>query len=132
MEFHPDKCSALSITKSKKPIHYEYQLHGQHLEHVKSVKYLGVTIQSDLKWISHVNTVNSKANRTLRFLRRNLKTSSPAIKEKAYKSLVRLSFEYASSVWGPYTENLTNQGEMVQRRAACFNSAEQIPLCSKC
>ena len=120
MEFHPDKCSVLSITRSKTPIHYEYQLHGQPLEHVKSAKYLGVTIQSDLKWTTHVNTVTNKANRTLGFLLRNLKISSPAIKEKAYKSLVRRSPEYASSVWDPYTENLANQVEMVQRRAARF------------
>ena len=50
MELHPDKCSVLSITRSKTPIHYEYQLHGQPLEHVKSAKCLGVTIQSDLKF----------------------------------------------------------------------------------
>ena len=66
MELHPDKCSVLSITRSKTSIHYEYQLHGQPLEHVKSAKYLGVTIQSDLKWTTHVNTVTNKANRTLK------------------------------------------------------------------
>lgn len=37
MEFHPDKYSLLSITRSKATIHFEYRLHGQSLEHIKIV-----------------------------------------------------------------------------------------------
>ena len=76
MAFHPDKCNVLSITKSKTPINYNYTLHGQVLQHVDKAKYLGVTIQSDLKWHSHVTNITKKANSTLGFLRRNLNINS--------------------------------------------------------
>ena len=47
-------------------------LEGTNLENVESIKYLGVTITSDLRWNTHVSNVCTKANRTLGFLRRNL------------------------------------------------------------
>ena len=68
---------------------------------VSSAKYLGITIQQDMNWDNHINNVANKANRTLGFLRRNLKISSSAIKDRAYKAFVRSILEYASSVWDP-------------------------------
>jgi hypothetical protein len=43
------------------------------LQEVDSSKYLGVTISKDLRWDDHINTITAKANRTLGFLRRNMK-----------------------------------------------------------
>ena len=54
-----------------------------------SVKYLGVHINKQLNWNTHVNYTAAKANNSLNFLRRNINVSNPKIKEKAYKSLVR-------------------------------------------
>ena len=59
------------------------------LENVESIKYLGVTITSDLRWNTHVSNVCTKANRTLGFLRRNLYSCPQEVKEAAYKGLVR-------------------------------------------
>ena len=120
MEFHPDKCQTLSITRRKKPTLHKYTLHGKTLENVTSAKYLGVTITSDLKWDTHISKTVSKANSTLGFLKRNLKVSSPRVKQQAYFSYVRPTLEYASSVWDPYTVKAQHSIEMVQRRAARF------------
>ena len=49
MKFHPDKCQVLTITRKKKPIHFDYVLHGHKLEHVQTAKYLGVTISHDMR-----------------------------------------------------------------------------------
>ena len=120
MEFHPKKCEVISITRKRNPIMYPYKLHGHQLQHVKVIKYLGVSISQDLRWDAHVNNTVSKANRTLGFLRRNLSVGNTKIKQQAYMSLVRPGLEYASTVWNPYTETLKNKLEMVQRRAARF------------
>jgi hypothetical protein len=93
----------LSITRNKTPVKHTYTLHEHQLEHADKAKYLGVTIQSDLKWDSHINNITTKANKTLGFLRRNINISSNKVKEQTYKSLVRPSLEYAHSVWDPYT-----------------------------
>ena len=71
MCFHPDKCNVLSITQKQKYIKFTYKLHGHSLEKTDSTKYLGITLQSNLKWDKHINNITSKANQTLGFLRRN-------------------------------------------------------------
>ena len=66
----------------------QYTLHGQFMESVDSEKYLGVNISQDLNWNHHVNIITGKANRTLGFVKRNVKTKNEAVKELAYKTLV--------------------------------------------
>ena len=118
MEFHPGKCQVIRITKSLKPKDTAYYLHGHKLEVVSSTKYLGLTIQQDLKWNTHINQVVNKGNRTLGMLKRNLKISSPSIKTMAYRGLVRPQLVYSSTVWDPHHKVHINKVEMVQRRAA--------------
>ena len=72
MRFQPVKCNMMQLTRKwTKKIHASYTLEGTDLENVESIKYLGVTITSDLRWDTHVSNVCTKANRTLGFLRRN-------------------------------------------------------------
>ena len=73
-----------------------------------------------MSWDEHVSNLCFKANRTLKFLRRNLKISSSEIKERTYKALVRPHLEYASSVCDPNKEKNKTKTEKVQRRAPRF------------
>ncbi|XP_076461755.1 uncharacterized protein LOC143294209 [Babylonia areolata] len=102
------------------PLHFNYCLHGHILETITSAKYLGITICSDFSWDTHINHLCNEANKTLGFLRRNIKVSSRKIKEMAYKSFVRPILEYASSIWDPHTEQNISKFEAVQCRAARF------------
>ena len=120
MKFHPEKCNLLSITKNRNVIKTDYIPHGHKLEHIKSAKYLGVELTSDMKWTSHVNNICAKANKTIGFLKRNINISNKSIKEKAYKSLVRPTVEYASAAWNPHQKGDIQKLEMIQRRAARF------------
>ena len=66
MRFQPVKCNMIQLTRKRiKKIHASYTLEGTDLENVGSIKYLGVTITSDLRWNTHVSNVCTKANRTL-------------------------------------------------------------------
>ena len=49
MEFHPDKCEVISITRKRQPKKFSYYLHGKELKHVPHIKYLGVNISHDLR-----------------------------------------------------------------------------------
>ena len=95
-------------------------LEGTDLENVESIKYLGVTITSDLRWNTHVSNVCTKANRTLGFLRRNLYSCPQEVKEAACKGLVRPVLDYGSSIWDPPSVVLQEELESVQKRAARF------------
>ena len=120
MAFHPGKCVTLPVTRKRTFTNNQYQLHGHTLASVTSAEYLGVTISQDLSWDRHITNICAKANKTLGFLRRNLKISARNLKETAYKAFVRPILEYACTVWDPHTEQNISKIEAVQRRAARF------------
>ena len=62
--------------------------------------------------------ITNKENKTLGFLKRNLKQCSSYAKEKACKALARPIVEYSSSAWECYTGKNIVQVEIVQRTAA--------------
>lgn len=100
---------------------HEYTLHGVPIKTVQSTKYLGVHVSRDLKWNTHICKTTAKSNRTLGFLKRNLRVKSPALKSKAYTTLLRPQLEYCCSIWDP-RKGIENNGshnlEKIQRRAA--------------
>ena len=59
-----------------------------------------------MKWDAHVNNVVNKGNRSLGFLKRNIRIKSHDLRSKAYKAIVRPTLEYASSTWDPYTKKI--------------------------
>ena len=120
MAFNPDKCEVIHISTKRKPITNTYSIHGKELNTADHAKYLGVTISSDLSWKKHIDNITKKANSTMSFIRRNIRSSPPSAKSNAFKTYIRPTVEYASSVWSPHSEGLINQLEMVQRRAARF------------
>ena len=85
-------------------------------------KNLGVTISSDLSWSRHADNVTKKANFTMGFLKRNIRSAPKAAKEIAYKTFVRPIMEYASTAWASFTDTVNHMIEMVQRRTAKFVS----------
>ena len=120
MEFHPDKCQLLRVSKKKSPSEYTYSIHSSDISETTYAKYLGVTISNNLSWNRHINNICGKANSTINFLHRNFKSCSPKVKDRLYCTYVRPALEYCSSVWDPHTKLNINKLEGVQRRAARF------------
>ena len=89
MEFNPSKCQVIHVTRRQSPFQTSYYLHNVLLESVPTVKYLGVDINNNLSWDAHIDRIAGKANQTLGFLRRNIKTRSKSVKTLAYQTLVR-------------------------------------------
>ena len=90
------------------------------LESITDATYLGVTVSDNLSWHKQIAKVVAKGNKTLGFVRRNVRTASKKTKTLAYKALVRPITEYASTVWSPHQKELVHDIEMVQRRAARY------------
>ena len=110
----------MRITRSRTPITKFYTLGGQILDQVNQAPYLGVLISEELEWAPHINSITSKANSTLGFIRQNLKQCPKDLKELDYMSLVRSKLEYAAGTWDPHHEYNINKLERVQRCAARF------------
>ena len=51
MRFQPVKCNMMQLTRKRiKKTHASYTLEGTDLENVESIKYLGVTITSEMEY----------------------------------------------------------------------------------
>lgn len=119
---------SLNITKTCLVSFHRRQLHtppkyfvfGSEVSSVSSCKYLGITLTQNLTWSSHIMNVASEANRTLGFIRRNLRLATPSIKTLVYLTYVRPKLEYASAIWDPHQSNLSSALEKVQNRAVRF------------
>ena len=120
MQFNPGKCYVMHITNSRNQQHSNYQLCGQTLATVDSHPYLGVHLQNDMGWSTHIGHVTARANRMLGVVRRNLSNCPESLKQTAYFSLVRPHLEYASVVWDSHLKKDIKGIEQVQRSAARF------------
>ena len=96
MKFNPEKCYVIHVTKKKIPFKLNYKLHNHILQPVDNSKYVGATISNDLDWGPHINNITTKDNKTLGFLRRNMKNCTCT-----YTSLLRPVVDYSSPVWNP-------------------------------
>lgn len=119
MTLNVKKCKLMCVSRSSSNLTM-YYLGGNALEAVDSYKYLGIHITSTLSWNTHIDYIVSKANRMLRYLKRNFYSAPTNTKLVLYKTIVRSQLEYASSIWDRGIEILTNQLEMVQNRSARF------------
>ena len=78
MVFNPDKCKILSITRSKNPLVFNYNINGSPLEHVGVLKDLGVFIDGTLYFNTHVDQLVSKYNRVCGLIKRSVGFKAPA------------------------------------------------------
>ena len=73
------------------------------LAKVSSVRYLGVQINSDLSWSTHIANLCNKARRLIGFLyRRFYKNADAKTLLQLYKTFIRPRLEYCCIVWDPH------------------------------
>ena len=120
MRLNATKCFVLRLSHARSPKQFKYTLGGTTLAETTSHSHLGIEITGDLKWENHIHSITARANRALGFIRRNLYSCPKELKATAYQTLVRPHLEFSSTVWDPYTQELKDQLEKVQRRSARF------------
>jgi len=70
MMFNIKKCNIISITNStKNKIHHQYTMDNEPLNSIDTCVYLGVTVNSRLRWNQHTDQISAAANCMLGFLR---------------------------------------------------------------
>jgi len=123
MKLNIAKCKVLSLCSNKsKSVKYMYgaDLPGigfSELEHVDSIKDLGVTLDCELSFNTHIYDKINVAYKMLGLIKRNFKDVDNFAYITLYKSFVRSHIEYANSVWCPHGIGLVRDIEKVQKRA---------------
>ena len=97
----------------------EVELKKEPLQIVDEVKLLGVIISKDLKWHKNTSYLTKKANKKMRMLHKFSKfTKNKSHLMHIYKSQVRSSLEYCSTVWhSSLTQTDCSDIERVQKAA---------------
>jgi len=119
MSFNIAKCAHLRVGKGRDD-DTKYSFCGKQLDTVTSHPYLGIELQSNLKWDRHIGKIVTKATQLLAMLRRVLKTADLPTRKIAYLTIVRPTLEYAGQIWDPYTKTQIKQLEKVQNQAMRF------------
>ena len=119
MEFNSDKCEVLRITRKRNPVIFPYKLHKKELNVTNAAKYLGVIISKDLNWTPHINNITGKAKNTLRFVKRNIKTSN----KKSKKWLIILMSALSSNTVPPSAVPGKN---LFRKKLKVFNGQQHV------
>lgn len=116
MQLNAAKCKSITFTRCHTSIRYDYSINSSIVERVDSIRDLGVTLDSKLKFNEHISTVTAKGFAVLGFIRRNSQSfQDPYTLKALFCSLVRSIMEYASCVWSPYHATQIIRVEKVQR-----------------
>lgn len=101
MKLNPTKCVKMDISFMRNPqVQPNVVISNHHLATVSNAKVLGVNIQSDVKWESHVKFIEKRANGKLYMLRLLKRYGLPCEDLlTVYVGYVRPVTEYAAPVW---------------------------------
>lgn len=110
-----------------------YAVNDTIVETASSIKYLGIFLSCDLTWNSCLEYIANKSFKKVSLLKRRLKCANADTKLQAYKTFIRPSLEYASTIWHPHTAILTDTLESLQNKAArficsCYSSYQSFSL----
>ena len=130
LQFNPQKTVVIMFTRATKEMTRRVRMDGQLLPYSKSVVYLGVTLDSEIKWFPHVRNKIKKAKGLL------MKIASitsaywgprPKLMKWAYTGIVRPVLSYAALAWGHAAENddIENMLRRVNRLA--MNTMVKVP-----
>ena len=115
LKFNPRKCNAMVFSRKRPataPIR-PLMLNGQTLDIMDMVKYLGLTICSDLSWSRHINIITSRARRLVGLLFRQFYSCTDSYTlSKLYTTMVRPHLEYACEVWD---QRLGKDSKLIER-----------------
>ena len=119
LEFHLDKCVSMSINeKGEQP--RIYKMRETTLKQVKQEKDIGVIVDDQLKFESHIYEKINKANSMMGLIRRSFVHMDEDMFKKLFKALVHPHLEYANTIWNPTKIKDITAIENVQQRATKY------------
>ena len=122
MKVNPDKFQAIAIGKNTQSKNISFNLNGNIIKTEDEVKLLGVTIDYELKFNSHITNICRKASRQLNVLKRMGKYLNRLGKLTIYHSFILSNFNYCPVIWHFCSEANTKKMEKIHERALKFTS----------
>ena len=119
MPFNTAKCEVIAFSsKGSLPSFYKIGEHPQN--YADEIKYLGVVMQSKLRFNRHIAGKVNRAKKVLGCIKYALNTAPQCAKLLAYSSLCRPILDYANVLWDPAGAASVQELEAVQSRPIKF------------
>ena len=99
VDFNPVKTELITISNKRLPETRPLSFGDRTLSNVTEHKHLGVILQNNCKWESHINFIISKARLQVACLRSFKYKLSRKTLEIMYKAFILPHFDYADTVW---------------------------------
>ena len=97
MVLNPDKCHFLTLGFNK--LFPDFSFENTIIKNVTEEKILGIVIDNNLNFKSHLKKVSEKANRKLRALARISKLTTPTQKKNLINFFINAQFTYCPLIW---------------------------------
>ena len=108
LEFGPDKTHVIPFTNKAKNI--KIRINYKTIEHTKQIKFLGIIIDQNLKFIHHTKYITQKAHAIYRSICRFVRPTWGLCSENIkiiYEHVIEPIVTYAAGVWGDATKYKT-------------------------
>ena len=127
LQLAPEKCQIFSVTGLRgRGCTHEYFINGRALQRVSRIRDLGVIVDPDLKFVTHIDAITHKAAAVSWMIRASFSSGDQRVLKLAYCTYVRPILEYCSAVWNPHHRYLIDRVEKIQKRFT-----KSIPSLSK-
>ena len=128
LKLNPAKTKFMLISRKRFPPNLSVCIEGTPIIQGESLKYLGVTITSDLSWSTHINSTCTKARKQLSFLHRNFYQANHQSIAYLYKTPILRLLDYCCCMWDPHQSTYTAKLEKVQKFAAKLASGQKTTI----
>ena len=100
------KCQKITFARSDRTLPTCYYIDRKPIQEVNCIRDLGVLLDNNWSFHSHMQHVLSKSSRTLGFIKRlTAKFTSLDTVVYLFKALVLPTLTYSSIIWSPYSQN---------------------------
>ncbi|KAI5631895.1 reverse transcriptase (RNA-dependent DNA polymerase) domain-containing protein [Phthorimaea operculella] len=121
LDFNVAKCKIITFTRKQEPICYPYNISGTSLERVTQMRDLGLTLDVELTFNTHIVEMCKHASKTLGFvMRQTSRFRDRHTIVMLYYSFVRSALEYNCIIWSPHEKKYKLMIEQVQKKFARY------------
>jgi len=120
MKINIDKTKFMVLNRQNVEYSLQLKIKDDSIEEVKEIKYLGVVIDTKLKFQGHINHVSKKLAKNIGFLQRSCRQLSTKYKISVYKTIIEPHFIYCPSVLFILPDSMIDKLQKLQNRAMRF------------
>lgn len=121
LQFNTSKCNTITFTRSHSPHAYLYNISGVPLQRVTQIRDLGLTLDGELTFNTHIVETCNKASKSLGFvMRQSARFHDRSAIVSLFYAFVRSKLEYNALVWDPHEVKYKLILERVQKKFARY------------